>query len=136
MNKEEIITGFVEDSYTIRMSASKKAKQIAKYFRQERADYEYTKDVFRKLREILDIRVTKKAKKLPYVPTEEEIKKYYEVVWKSKNLLHIIMIKTLLYTGVRVTELINIKLDDVDINNCQIKISNGKGNKDRIVPFP
>ena len=31
------------------MSASKKAKQIAKYFRQERADYEYTKDVFRKL---------------------------------------------------------------------------------------
>jgi integrase/recombinase XerD len=69
MNKEEIITGFVEDSYTIRMSASKKAKQIAKYFRQERADYEYTKDVFRKLREILDIRVTKKAKKLPYVPT-------------------------------------------------------------------
>ncbi|MBY0580257.1 MAG: site-specific integrase [Rickettsiales bacterium] len=136
MNKEEIITGFVEDSYTIRMSASKKAKQIAKYFRQERADYEYTKDVFRKLREILDIRVTKKAKKLPYVPTEEEIKKYYEVVWKSKNLLHIIMIKTLLYTGVRVTELINIKLEDVDINNCQIKISNGKGNKDRIVPFP
>ena len=136
MNKEEIITGFVEDSYTIRMSASKKAKQIAKYFRQERADYENTKDVFRKLREILDIRVTKKAKKLPYVPTEEEIKKYYEVVWKSKNLLHIIMIKTLLYTGVRVTELINIKLEDVDINNCQIKISNGKGNKDRIVPFP
>ena len=31
---------------------TKKAKQIAKYFRQERADYEYTKDVFRKLREI------------------------------------------------------------------------------------
>ena len=44
------------------MSASKKAKQIAKYFRQERADYEYTKDVFKKLREILDIKVTKKQK--------------------------------------------------------------------------
>ena len=136
MNKEEIMISFAEDSYTIRMSASKKAKQIAKYFRQERADYEYTKDVFRKLRQILDIKVTKKAKKLPYVPTEEEIKKYYEVVWKSKNLLHIIMIKTLLYTGVRVTELINIKLEDIDIANCQIKISKGKGDKDRIVPFP
>ncbi|MEM6339361.1 MAG: tyrosine-type recombinase/integrase, partial [Pseudomonadota bacterium] len=94
------------------------------------------KDVFRKLRGILDIQVTKKTKKLPYVPTEEEIKKYYEVVWQSKNLSHVIMIKTLLYTGVRVTELINIKLIDVDLDICQIKINKGKGSKDRIVPFP
>lgn len=119
-----------------RMSAIKKAQQISKYFRQERADYQYTKDVFRKLRSLLDIKVTKKSKKLPYIPTEDEIRRYYEVVWKAKNLAHAIMIKTLLYTGVRVTELINIKLTDVDLDACQIKIRKGKGDKDRIVPFP
>ena len=46
------------------------------------------------------------------------------------------IIKTLLYTGVRVSELINIKLADVDFDRCQIRINKGKGDKDRIVPFP
>jgi integrase/recombinase XerD len=31
---------------------------------------------------------------------------------------------------------VNIRLDDVDFERCQIRINAGKGNKDRIVPFP
>ena len=46
------------------------------------------------------------------------------------------MIKTLLYTGVRVSELVNLHLDDVDYTSCQIRINQGKGRKDRVVPFP
>jgi len=42
----------------------------------------------------------------------------------------------LLYTGARVSELIHIKISDVDFDNCQIRIDDGKGHKDRIVPFP
>lgn len=118
------------------MSAKNKAKQVAKYFRQERADYDYIKQVFRHLRNHLTIEVTKKEKQLPYVPSEDEIKRYYEMVLGKKNSVHILIIKTLLYTGVRVTELINIKLSDVDIDSCNIRINKGKGNKDRIVPFP
>src|SRR5690606_8246559 len=76
------------------------------------------------------------AKKLPYVPTEVELKRYYDVVWKAKNFQDMMIVKTLLYTGVRVSELINIKLSDVDFHYCQIRINKGKGSKDRIVPFP
>ncbi len=36
----------------------------------------------------------------------------------------------------RASELINIKLSDIDLDNCQIKITKGKGKKDRIVSFP
>jgi integrase/recombinase XerD len=118
------------------MTAKQKAKQIAKYFRQERADYLYIKAVFRQLRQELNITVTKTPKKLPYVPTEEEIKKYYSTVWQSKNMQHVVMIKTLLYTGIRVTELISVKINDIDIDTCQIKLNQGKGKKDRIVLFP
>jgi integrase/recombinase XerD len=46
------------------------------------------------------------------------------------------IVKMLLYTGVRVSELISIKLSDVDFHYCQIRINKGKGSKDRIVPFP
>ena len=45
------------------------------------------------------------------------------------------IIKILLLTGVRVSELVNIKLEDVDLLHCSIKINEGKGHKDRVVPF-
>ncbi|XVN44072.1 MAG: tyrosine-type recombinase/integrase [Rickettsia hoogstraalii] len=47
-----------------------------------------------------------------------------------------VLIKILFYTGVRVNELVNIKLQDIDYDSCQIRINLGKGSKDRIVPFP
>lgn len=121
---------------TYRTPPKKKAQSLAKYFVKENPDYEYLKSVFRHLRGELEISPGKKAKKLPYVPSEQEIKRYYSVVWNSDNIQNMIIIKTLLYTGVRVSELINIKIDDVDFNNCQIRINEGKGKKDRIVPFP
>ena len=47
-----------------------------------------------------------------------------------------VLVKTLLYTGVRVAELVAIRLDDVDLDACRIRITQGKGNKDRVLPFP
>lgn len=40
------------------------------------------------------------------------------------------------YTGVRVSELVNMRLTDVDVERCQMRINQGKGGKDRLVPFP
>ncbi|MFN5422046.1 MAG: tyrosine-type recombinase/integrase [bacterium] len=119
-----------------RVSPKRKAKELAKYLRGERPDYTYLKSLFQHLRTELEIDIPKTTKKLPYVPTEEELKRYYDVVWKMKNFQDMIIVKTLLYTGVRVSELINIKLTDIDFHYCQIRINNGKGSKDRIVPFP
>ncbi|MGD9153743.1 MAG: tyrosine-type recombinase/integrase [Gammaproteobacteria bacterium] len=119
-----------------RTSPGKIAKNIAKIIRKERPDYNYLKTIFRCLREELEVPVTVVPKKLPYVPTEEEIQKYYEAVWQSRNMQDMVIIKTLLYTGVRVSELVNIKLDDINFKLCQIRINSGKGKKDRIVPFP
>lgn len=47
-----------------------------------------------------------------------------------------VLIKVLLYTGIRVQELVNIQIADIDYDRCQIRINKGKGSKDRIVPFP
>jgi integrase/recombinase XerD len=47
-----------------------------------------------------------------------------------------VLIKTLFYTGVRVSELVAIRLDEVDVERCQIRVTQGKGSKDRQVPFP
>lgn len=120
----------------IRTPVRLKAKQIAKSLKQEYPDYDYLRELFRHLRNELKIEVTHRDKKLPYVPTEQEMHKYYSVVWQSRNMKHVVIIKTLLYTGARVSELVKIKLTDIDIDRCQIRIIEGKGKKDRIVPFP
>ena len=111
-------------------------KQIAKILRNERPDYIYLRDLFKKIRDEFNIEVETQNKRLPYVPTEEELKRYYEVVWQAREMKHMVMIKILMYTGVRVNELVNIKLQEIDFDNCQIRINLGKGSKDRVVPFP
>jgi integrase/recombinase XerD len=47
-----------------------------------------------------------------------------------------VLIKTLLYTGVRVAELVAIRLGDVDLDACRIRITAGKGNRDPHGPLP
>ncbi len=119
-----------------RTSPKKKAQQIAKYFRHENPDYNYIRAVFVNLRQELEVEVKATPKKLPCVPTEDMIKKYYEVVWQTKNMQDMLIIKTLLYTGARVSELVRLKINDVDLGDCQIRVVCGKGKKDRQVPFP
>ena len=119
-----------------RTSAPAKARQLAKQLRNERPDYFYLKEVFKYLRKELDVKVEKTSKKLPYVPTESEIKQYYKEVWESKNMQNMVIVKTLLYTGIRVGELVKVKIENVDLDNLTITILNGKGGKDRVVPFP
>jgi len=69
----------------MRTSPKKKAKELSKHLRHERPDYDYLKAVFKELRSELEIEIPKKKKTLPYVPTDEEIKRYYDAVWSSKN---------------------------------------------------
>ena len=57
------------------------------------------------------IEVTYTTKRLPYVPTENEIKSLYRTIWGSNDTKHMLMGKVLLNTGVRVSELINIKIN-------------------------
>jgi len=82
------------------------------------------------------VEVQREAKRLPYVPTEDEIRRSYQTVWSERRGSDVVLIKTLLSTGVRVAELVAIRLDDVDLDACCIRVIQGKGNKDRVAPFP
>jgi integrase/recombinase XerD len=121
---------------TGRTPAKRKARQLARHLRGERPDCAYLKEVFRHLRDELAVEVAKTPKKLPSVPTENEIRRYYQTVWTARRSGDIVLIKTLLYTGVRVAELVQIRLDDVDLDACRIRITQGKGGKTVTCRFP
>ena len=119
-----------------RTPPKQKARELARHLRGERPDYDYLKQVFRHLRAELEVEIPRVPRRLPHVPSEDEIRRYYQAVWRARNFGDMVLIKTLLYTGVRVSELVTIRLAEVDLDRCQITVIQGKGGKDRVVPFP
>jgi integrase/recombinase XerD len=61
---------------------------------------------------------------------------FYEAIWQARQLTHVVMLKVLLLTGIRNAELTHLRLTDVDLHTCQLRITQGKGSKDRYVLFP
>ena len=113
------MTGAGQPAAPNRTPAQRKARQLAKYLRAERPDYTYLKEIFRHLRDELGVQVATAPTKLPYVPTEAEIRRYYQTVWAARRTGDIVLIKTLLYTGVRVAELVAIRISEVDLDACR-----------------
>lgn len=78
----------------------------------------------------------KEEKKLPKYLNYGEIEKILEIPNKETTLgLRNACILEILYsTGIRVSELVNLKISDIDFYNKKIRVL-GKGNKERIVLF-
>lgn len=72
----------------------------------------------------------KKSKFLPVVLSKEEV---IDLIQTTKNLKHRAIIGLLYSGGLRIGELLNIKLKDIDIDRSQIHVKNSKGRKDRTV---
>ncbi len=73
-------------------------------------------------------------RKLPNYLTEEEVNKLLDInLLTPYDYRNKAMMELLYATGLRITELCNLKIIDVDINNCFIRVM-GKGKKERIVP--
>ena len=77
----------------------------------------------------------KLRKSLPKVMTVEEVDKLLNIecntVFDYRNKA---MLELLYATGLRISELLNLKLSDVDLENCVVRCF-GKGSKERIVPI-
>jgi site-specific recombinase XerD len=70
----------------------------------------------------------KEGRKLPVVLSQSEVKAILDTV---KNLKHKAILTTIYATGLRVSEAANLKVADIDSENMQIFINQGKGKKDR-----
>lgn len=74
----------------------------------------------------------RKPSTLPVIIAKEEVQK---IVEKANNNKHKSMIALTYSAGLRVGELIGLKISDVDSTRMIIHIKAAKGNKDRIVPL-
>lgn len=112
------------------------ARRLVRLLRPQHPDYHYIKKVFQHTRELLDISTASPVKRLPELLTEAELVAFYEAIWQGRQLTHAVMLKLLLFTGMRNAELVHLRATDVDLQTCQIRITQGKGHQDRYVLFP
>ena len=85
------------------------------------------------LKQKLNLPNPKKNNTLPNILTIDEIKKMLEV---TSNVKHKLIIKLLYGCGLRVSEIVSLKKEDIDFNESLIKIKLAKGRKDRFVKIP
>ena len=77
---------------------------------------------------------TKYSKVLPkYIP-EEEIHKILAAPYRT-NIHHILQMKLGVICGLRGSEVLSLIKEDININELEIRVRQGKGGKDRIVPI-
>ena len=109
------------------------AKKLVRTLRPQHPDYHYLKKVFQHTRDLLAVGLGPRPQRLPDLLTEAELVALYEAIWHAQQLTHLVMLKLLLYTGIRNAELVWLRLTDVDLQTCHLRIDQGKGRKDRYV---
>ncbi len=81
----------------------------------------------------VSIKRPKREKKLPSVLTKDEVKLLIESLTAQKSKL---MISLMYACGMRVSELVNLKINDLKLEEKVGIISQGKGKKDRMFNIP
>ena len=109
--------------------------RISRIIRKAGLDYEGWRYVSKRVRQDCSLKPARKGRRLPRVLSPDNFRRFYEVVDKADDVQHSLMLRLLFYTGVRVSELCNMQVCQVDLENCKIRIEHGKGDKDRYVLF-
>ena len=71
----------------------------------------------------------RKAKKLPKVLSLEEV---FSILDATKNIKHKTILSIIYGCGLRISESVNLKIEDIDSSNMRVWVRNAKGQKDRI----
>jgi integrase len=109
--------------------------QIARIVRRSGLDYEGWRYVAKQVRKECDLRPAKKGRRLPRILNAEDFRRFFAAVDLADDVQHALMLRLLFFTAVRVSELCNVAVPDVDLEACKIRINGGKGDKDRYVLF-
>lgn len=76
---------------------------------------------------------SRRPKTLPEVLSVEEA---HQLISRTRNQKHRTLLKVLYTTGIRVGELVKLKPGDIDSKRMVIRVSQGKGRKDRYTVLP
>lgn len=122
--KTRDIEKYCEDELAGKKSAISTHRQLVgamKQFKEMHYDLEF---------EVPDTLRPYASRFLPVVLSKEEV---LDILRATKNLKHRATLAMIYASGLRISEVLNLKLADIDYDRMQIKVNQGKGRKDRYV---
>ena len=93
----------------------------------------YFEQVLHRPKMFFDIPRPKKPVTLPKILSKHEVKKIFR---QTNNLKHLVALQLCYGLGLRVSEVVKIKLNHIDSSRMVVVIIGAKGKKDRYVPLP
>ncbi|MBI2410473.1 MAG: tyrosine-type recombinase/integrase, partial [Candidatus Kerfeldbacteria bacterium] len=90
------------------------------------------REIYRRTDHEISFRYPKRASRLPNILTREEI---HEMLRKTKNQKHQLLLALAYSGGLRVSEVVNLRIENLDFQSHTLIVRNGKGQKDRITIF-
>jgi len=81
----------------------------------------------------IEIKSAKRSKSLPVILTRTEINSLIKI---TPNPKHKLILSIAYGAGLRVSEVVNLKVKDINLENLTLHIKQAKGNKDRVTIFP
>jgi site-specific recombinase XerD len=90
----------------------------------------YFEQVLKREKMFIEITRPKTPSRLPKRISQRDIRKLFSAVENEK---HALMLKSRYGIGLRVSEIVNLKITDIDSGNMQVLIVRAKGKKDRYV---
>jgi len=93
----------------------------------------YFEQVLHRPKMFFDIPRPKKAISLPKMLSKTEVKKLFNV---TQNLKHKLALKLCYGMGLRVSEVVNLKIEHINSKRMVVHVVGAKGKKDRYVPLP
>jgi len=94
------------------------------------AAMEYMFKKYLKMNILEEIKIPKKGKTLPKVLTKDEIRLLFQNTKFGRNRL---MLQFMYGSGCRVSEVVKLKVEDLNLKERTAAIRGGKGNKDRMI---
>ena len=88
----------------------------------------YKRVLEKPLEKTVDAVRSTKNRKIPVVLTQEEVKQIITLLEGTSQLV----VKLLYGSGLRITEVARLRVQDIDFDYKQITVRSGKGNKDRV----
>ncbi len=114
------------------------ARSLARKISALKAFFLYLNERFEIANLAAELHIPKIEKKLPQYLQEDEIQKLFTAAQEGQSALDIrnkVMLYLLYVSGMRVSELVNLKTSDLHFDTGMVHVQ-GKGGKQRIVPLP
>lgn len=130
LNKKDI------QNYIQKISKSENVSSVSRCISTLKSFYKFLElNKYTSLNPLTTITNPKTVKKLPKILSEEEIEKLLDINLKTDfDYRNKAMLELMYSSGLRVSELINLNVNDIDLSNASVRIF-GKGSKERIIPL-